>query len=154
MANLTAEMKEFLNGNLAWVATIGKDGHVDLGPKMSMFIIDDNHIGYHERTAGQMYRNLLDGSELVVAVANLEQRKGYQGRTARQRRELRGTGQNRRGTRHEEAHDHAGVADHGNPESDTGSDGRKDHRQGLTIMVGSPNPYGMVDRWTRSDMAD
>ena len=77
MANLTAEMKEFLNGNLAWVATIGKDGHVDLGPKMSMFIIDDNHIGYHERTAGQMYRNLLDGSELVVAVANLEQRKGY-----------------------------------------------------------------------------
>lgn len=77
MANLTAEMKEFLNGNLAWVATIGKDGHVDLGPKMSMFIIDDNHIGYHERTAGQMYRNLFDGSELVVAVANLEQRKGY-----------------------------------------------------------------------------
>lgn len=77
MANLTAEMKEFLNGNLAWVATIGEDGHVDLGPKMSMFIIDDNHIGYHERTAGQMYRNLLDGSELVVAVANLEQRKGY-----------------------------------------------------------------------------
>lgn len=41
------------------------------------FIIDNNHIGYHERTAGQTYRNLLDGSDLVVAVANLEQKKGY-----------------------------------------------------------------------------
>ena len=59
------------------MATIGKDGHVDLGPKMSTFVIDDTHIGYHERTAGQMYCNLLDGSELVIAVANLEQKRGY-----------------------------------------------------------------------------
>ena len=77
MADLTDEMKEFLNSNLAWVATISKEGQVDLGPKMSMFIIDSNHIGYHERTAGQTYRNLLAGSDLVVAVANLEQKKGY-----------------------------------------------------------------------------
>lgn len=76
MADLTDEMKGFLNSNLAWVATISKEGQVDLGPKMSMFIIDNNHIGYHERTAGQTYRNLLDGSDLVVAVANLEQKKG------------------------------------------------------------------------------
>lgn len=61
MADLTDEMKGFLNSNLAWVATISKEGQVDLGPKMSMFIIDNNHIGYHERTAGQTYRNLLDG---------------------------------------------------------------------------------------------
>lgn len=38
MADLTDEMKEFLNSNLAWVATISKEGQVDLGPKMSMFI--------------------------------------------------------------------------------------------------------------------
>lgn len=61
MADLTDEMKGFLNSNLAWVATISKEGQVDLGPKMSMFIIDNNHIGYHERTAGQTYRNLLAG---------------------------------------------------------------------------------------------
>lgn len=77
MAKLTEEMKNFISSNLAWVATIGKDGHVDLGPKMSTFVIDDTHIGYHERTAGQIYRNLLDGSELVIAVANLEQKRGY-----------------------------------------------------------------------------
>ena len=74
MADLTDEMKEFLNSNLAWVATISKEGQIDLGPKMSTF---SSHIGYHERTAGQTYRNLLDGSDLVVAVANLEQKKGY-----------------------------------------------------------------------------
>ncbi len=52
MADLTAdEMKEFLNSSLPrMVATISKEGQVDLGPKMSMFIIDSNHIGYHERT--------------------------------------------------------------------------------------------------------
>ena len=83
MADLTDEMKGFLNSNLAWVATISKEGQVDLGPKMSMFIIDNNHIGYHERTAGQTYRNLLDGSDLVVAVANLEQKKGYRFRAYR-----------------------------------------------------------------------
>lgn len=33
MADLTDEMKEFLNNNLAWVATISKEGQVDLGPK-------------------------------------------------------------------------------------------------------------------------
>ena len=75
MADLTDEMKGFLNSNLAWVATISKEGQVDLGPKMSMFIIDNNHIGYHERTAGQTYRNLLDGSDLVVAVATSNRRR-------------------------------------------------------------------------------
>ena len=47
MAKLTEEMKDFISSNLAWVATIGKDGHVDLGPKMSTFVIDDTQIGYH-----------------------------------------------------------------------------------------------------------
>jgi len=55
MADLTDEMKGFLNSNLAWVATISKEGQVDLGPKMSMFIIDNNHIGYHERTAAVIW---------------------------------------------------------------------------------------------------
>ena len=40
-------------------------------------MLDDSHIGYHERTAGQTYRNLLDGSTVVIAFANLEEKKGY-----------------------------------------------------------------------------
>lgn len=77
MATLTEEMKEFIANNLAWITTISKEGQLDLGPKMSMFVLDDNHLAYHERTAGQHYRNLVDGSPLVVAFANLQEKKGY-----------------------------------------------------------------------------
>ncbi|KFF30831.1 pyridoxamine 5'-phosphate oxidase family protein [Bifidobacterium bombi] len=77
MATLTAEMKEFLNKNLSWIVTSSKDGKLDIGPKMSMFVLDDNHLAYHERTAGQHYRNLLDGSDLVIGCANLESKTGY-----------------------------------------------------------------------------
>ena len=49
MATLTADMKTFIENNLAWITTVDKDGNLDLGPKMSMF----------------------------VAVANLAEKKGY-----------------------------------------------------------------------------
>lgn len=77
MAVITPEIKEFIQNNLGWITTISKDGELDLGPKMSLFVLDDTHIAYHERTAGQHYRNLQDGSPLVVAVANLAEKKGY-----------------------------------------------------------------------------
>ncbi len=77
MATLTDEMITFINNNLAWVTTVNKDGELDLGPKMSMFVLDEHHLAYHERTAGQTYRNLQDGSPLVIAVANLAEKKGY-----------------------------------------------------------------------------
>ena len=77
MATLTADMKKFIDDNLGWVCTVSKEGQLDLGPKMSLFGLDDSHIAYHERTAGQMYRNLADGSTVVIAFANLDQKKGY-----------------------------------------------------------------------------
>lgn len=77
MATLTAEMKEFIANNLGWVATIDKDGQLDLGPKMSLFALDDSHIAYHERTAGKTFENLKNGSPLVIAFANLAEKKGY-----------------------------------------------------------------------------
>lgn len=77
MATITPEMKEFIEHNLGWVATVSPQGQVDLGPKMSAFVIDDNHIGYHERTAGQIMSDLRNGSPLVIAFANLEERRGY-----------------------------------------------------------------------------
>ncbi|WP_300766767.1 pyridoxamine 5'-phosphate oxidase family protein [uncultured Bifidobacterium sp.] len=77
MPTLTPEMKEFIANNLAWITTVSKDGELNIGPKMSMFVLDDNHLAYHERTAGQHYRNLEAGSPLVVAYANLAEKKGY-----------------------------------------------------------------------------
>ena len=51
MATLTADMKTFIENNLAWITTVDKDGNLDLGPKMSMFVLDDNHLAYEELTA-------------------------------------------------------------------------------------------------------
>ena len=82
MATITAEMKTFIENNLGWVSTVSKDGQLDFGPKMSLYVLDDHHIAYHERTAGQTYRNLQDGSPLVVAFANLAEKKGYRFRGA------------------------------------------------------------------------
>ena len=81
MAVVTPEIKEFIQNNLGWITTISKDGELDLGPKMSLFVLDDTHIAYHERTAGQHYgqhyENLKNGSPLVIAFANLEKKQGY-----------------------------------------------------------------------------
>ncbi|WP_291527663.1 pyridoxamine 5'-phosphate oxidase family protein [Bifidobacterium sp. UBA744] len=82
MAVITAEIREFIDNNLGWVSTVDKDGQLDLGPKMSLFVLDDNHIAYHERTAGKTYENLKNGSPLVVAFANLAQKRGYRFRGA------------------------------------------------------------------------
>ena len=82
MAVITAEIREFIENNLGWVSTVDKDGQLDLGPKMSLFVLDDNHIAYHERTAGKTDENLKNGSPLVVAFANLAQKRGYRFRGA------------------------------------------------------------------------
>lgn len=49
MAVITPEIKEFIKNNLGWITTVSKDGELDLGPKMSLFVLDDTHIAYHER---------------------------------------------------------------------------------------------------------
>ena len=77
MATITPEMKEFIENNLGWVATVDQDGQLDLGPKMSLFVLDEHHIAYHERTAGKTYDNLRNGSPLVIAFANLAEKKGF-----------------------------------------------------------------------------
>ena len=71
MAVITPEIKEFIKNNLGWITTVSKDGELDLGPKMSLFVLDDTH------TAGQHYENLKNGSPLVIAFANLEKKQGY-----------------------------------------------------------------------------
>jgi len=77
MAVITPEIKEFIKNNLGWITTVSKGRELDLGPKMSLFVLDDTHIAYHERTAGQHYENLKNGSPLVIAFANLEKKQGY-----------------------------------------------------------------------------
>ena len=74
---LTEEMKDFVNHNLCYVATESEEGKLDLGPKMSMQVLDDSHLMYYERTAGQTYRNLEANGKICIAAANLEKKTGF-----------------------------------------------------------------------------
>ena len=74
---LTEEMKDCVNNNLCFVATESDEGKLDLGPKMSMQVLDDSHLMYYERTAGHTYRNLEANGKICIACANLAEKKGF-----------------------------------------------------------------------------
>lgn len=74
---LTDEMKDFVDHNLCYVATESNEGKLDLGPKMSMRVLDDSHLMYFERTGGQTYRNLEANGKICIASANLKEKKGF-----------------------------------------------------------------------------
>lgn len=77
MIRLTEDMKQMIANNLAYVATVDNDGNPDIGPKMSVGVLDDTHLFFYERTARQTLRNMRANGKLVIAVANLESKKGY-----------------------------------------------------------------------------
>ena len=58
MAVITPEIKEFIKNNLGWITTVSKDGELGLGPKMSLFVLDDTHIAYHERRHNDFRRQI------------------------------------------------------------------------------------------------
>ena len=76
MAVITPEIQEFIKNNLGWITTISKDGELDLGPKMSLFVLDDTHIAYHERTAGQHYVVLHVDDDIYNEQVKVAEEKG------------------------------------------------------------------------------
>ncbi|HHY72557.1 MAG TPA: pyridoxamine 5'-phosphate oxidase family protein [Bacillus bacterium] len=77
MAVLTTEMKEMVSNYQCFIGTVSKDGYQNIGPKMSTRIFDDETLIFNEGTGGATYQNILDGSNVVVAVVNRELPDGY-----------------------------------------------------------------------------
>ena len=77
MAKLTEEMKDFVKGKWAFVATINPEGLPNLGPKASFTVFDDEHIGWKESTGKHTYENLKENPNVAVVVADREKRQGY-----------------------------------------------------------------------------
>ena len=77
MAVLTNEMKEMVGNFQCFIGTVSKDGVQNIGPKMSTRVLNDETLIFNEGTGGQTYRNILDGSNVVVAVVNRELPDGY-----------------------------------------------------------------------------
>ena len=78
MAKLTDEMKTMLGKQLAVVATAGRDGMPNVGPKGSVFVVDDETLGYSEGTGEKTLRNLEENPKVAVLVVDREKADGYQ----------------------------------------------------------------------------
>ncbi|MTV83201.1 pyridoxamine 5'-phosphate oxidase family protein [Secundilactobacillus folii] len=77
MATLTDEMKAYIADNLGYVATVDADGNPDLGPKMSLRVLDDHRLIYNEMTGKTIMRDIDDNGKILVAFANLAKLRGY-----------------------------------------------------------------------------
>ena len=56
-------------------AGVGRHDHRHLD--LDLGVLEFGHVVGRERTAGQHYENLKNGSPLVIAFANLEKKQGY-----------------------------------------------------------------------------
>lgn len=77
MAVLTQEMKDMVGNYQCFIGTVSKEGAQNIGPKMSTRVLDDETLIFNEGTGGATYQNILDGSNVVVAVVNRDLPDGY-----------------------------------------------------------------------------
>jgi predicted pyridoxine 5'-phosphate oxidase superfamily flavin-nucleotide-binding protein len=78
MAKLTSEMKVMFEKQLAVIATASNDGTPNVGPKGSMYVVDDETLAYSEGTGEKTLRNLQENSKVAIMVADRENANGYQ----------------------------------------------------------------------------
>ena len=77
MSKLTKEMKEMIESQQCFHATVNKDGMPNNAPKRSTRVFNDETLIFAEGTGGRTYQNILDGSKVAVAVVNREIIDGY-----------------------------------------------------------------------------
>lgn len=77
MSQLTKEMKEMIESQQCFHATISKDGIPNNAPKRSTRVFNDETLIFTEGIGGRTYQNILDGSKVAVAVVNREDMDGY-----------------------------------------------------------------------------
>lgn len=78
MVKLNSEMKAVFEKQLAIVATASKDGIPNVGPKGSLFVIDDETLAYSESTGVKTFKNLQENPRIAVLVIDREKGDGYQ----------------------------------------------------------------------------
>jgi predicted pyridoxine 5'-phosphate oxidase superfamily flavin-nucleotide-binding protein len=77
MSKLTDEMKEMIESQQCFHATISKDRIPNNAPKRSTRVFNDETLIFTEGTGGRTYQNILDGSKVAVAVVNREIVDGF-----------------------------------------------------------------------------
>jgi len=77
MSQLTKEMKEMIESQQCFHATISKDGIPNNAPKRSTRVFNDETLIFTEGVGGRTYQNILDGSKVAMAVVDREALDGF-----------------------------------------------------------------------------
>ncbi len=78
MAKLTSEMKTMFEQQLAVIATASTAGIPNIGPKGSMFVVDNETLAYSEGTSEKTLRNIQENPKVAIMVVDREKADGYQ----------------------------------------------------------------------------
>jgi predicted pyridoxine 5'-phosphate oxidase superfamily flavin-nucleotide-binding protein len=74
---ISAEVKEFLQGKVGWVATAAKDGTPHVSIKGSLRLLDDEHLVFADLYSLKTRRNLQENPKVAVMVYEGESRRGF-----------------------------------------------------------------------------
>ncbi len=77
MAVLTEAMQKLVGSGRCLLATAGKDGRPNIGPKGSVVVLDDSTLAFGELTGKQSYKNVLENPQVAIAVVDYEKFTGY-----------------------------------------------------------------------------
>jgi predicted pyridoxine 5'-phosphate oxidase superfamily flavin-nucleotide-binding protein len=78
MVKMTGEMKAMLEKQLPIVATSTKEGIPNVGPKGSLYVLDDETLVYSEGTGRKTLKNMVENPNVAVLVVDREKLDGYQ----------------------------------------------------------------------------
>ncbi|MDR0549825.1 MAG: pyridoxamine 5'-phosphate oxidase family protein [Deltaproteobacteria bacterium] len=78
MAKISQEIRDFVAGKLAWVATANSSGLPNLAPKGTLEIVDDETIVFADLFSLKSRTNLTVNPHIAVAVVESSPPNGYQ----------------------------------------------------------------------------
>jgi predicted pyridoxine 5'-phosphate oxidase superfamily flavin-nucleotide-binding protein len=79
MVKLTQEMKDLIEEQkVSFVATADKTGRVNVSPKGSIYVVDDETLAFADLYSKKTRENLKVNPHIAIAVVDLKGLKGYQ----------------------------------------------------------------------------
>ncbi len=79
MAKLTQEMKALIEAQkISYVATADRSGRVNVSPKGSIFVVDEETLAFADLYSRKTRTNLKTNPHIALAVVDLKTLKGYQ----------------------------------------------------------------------------
>lgn len=76
--SITKELKDFISGKMAWVATADSKGIPNLAPKGSLQLVDDQTLVFADIFSLKTRAALEQNHKVAVAVIDAEKTEGYQ----------------------------------------------------------------------------